>query len=50
MLRMQRYGEKEQERFNRRACMDESASPRPPTDRYDTTAQPSFQPCGRERL
>ena len=30
--------------------MDESASPRPPTDRHDATARPSFQPCGRERL
>lgn len=30
--------------------MDEFASLRPPTDRHDATARPSFQPCGRERL
>lgn len=29
--------------------MDESAIPRPPTDRHDATARPSFQPCDRER-
>ncbi len=36
--------------FNRRARMDESASTRPPTDRHDTTARPSFQPRRRKRL
>ena len=30
--------------------MDESAIPRPPTDRHDATARPSFQPCDRKRL
>lgn len=36
--------------FNRRARMDESASPRPPTNRHDTPARPSFQSCCRKRL
>ena len=36
--------------FNRRACLDKFANPRPTTDRHDTTARPSFQSCRRKRL
>lgn len=36
--------------FNRRTRMDESASPRPPTDRHDMPARLPFQSRGRKQL
>lgn len=36
--------------FNRRACLDKFANPRPTTDRHDTTSKLSFQSRRRGRL